>query len=210
MNKQLSGALAIILFGFLFSAWAFNLLPDKIAIHWNAEGKADGYGGRWSVFALPVLSLFLVLLLWSIPDIDPRKEHIEQFRETYDLFILVFAGFMTYVGILTVAANLGWIGSVTAYMAPALGALLYVAGSLIENSRSSWSIGIRTPWTLSSEKVWDKTNKLGGRTLKWLALLMAIGMILLPKMLLAMILIIAAWAIGTMAYSYFAWKQEKE
>ncbi len=210
MDKYISGALALVLIGFIFSAWAFQLLPEKIRIHWNAEGRADGYGGRGFVFALPALSLFLVLLLWSIPSIDPRKEHIEQFRETYERFILVFAGFMTYVGVLTVAANLGWVRNMTAYMAPALGALLYSAGNLMEESKSSWFIGIRTPWTLSSEKVWDKTNKLGGRTLKWLALLMAVYMLVLPKTSIFMMILIAAWAIGIVVYSYFAWKQEKD
>lgn len=208
MSRYIAGALAVVLLGFIFSAWAFNMLPERIAIHWNAQGNADGFGGRGFAFAMPLLSLFFVLLLSFVPNIDPRKEHIEQFRDTYDQFILMFAGFMAYINILTVAANLGWTGSITAYMAPALGVLLYYAGNLMERSRSSWFIGIRTPWTLSSEKVWDKTNKLGGRTLKWLALVMVIGMILVPETFLAMILLIAAWAIGTIAYSYFAWKQE--
>jgi len=208
MKKHLSWAILIVLFGFAFSAWAYQLLPESIAIHWNAQGTSDGYGGRGFVFLMPAVSLLMVALLWSIPSIDPRKKNVEKFRDTYDRFILVFAGFMTYLGMLTIAANLGWIENIAAYMAPALGALLYTAGSLMEKSRSSWFIGVRTPWTLSSETVWEKTNKLGGRTLKYIALLMAIGMIFLPKMLLALIVIILAWAIGIMAYSYFAWKQE--
>jgi len=51
-------------------------------------------------------------------------------------------------------------------MVPALGILFYYCGILIENAKRNWFIGIRTPWTLSNEKVWERTHKIGGKLFK--------------------------------------------
>ncbi len=49
-------------------------------------------------------------------------------------------------------------------MLPAgIGLLFYYIGVLMENAERNWFIGIRTPWTLSSDRVWRQTNRLGGR-----------------------------------------------
>lgn len=211
MDRHLSGALLLILAGALFSVYAYPLLPEEIAIHWNVKGNADGFSGRSFIFFLPVLSLSLVLLLWFIPNIDPRKAHIEKFRETYNQFIVVMAGFMTYVGVLTTCVNLGWIGNISGFLAPAMGLLFYFTGILLERSRSSWFIGIRTPWTLSSDKVWEKTHQLGGKLFKLFGVLFAIGMIVNPEAaLLPLILVMLAGVFGLFVYSYLEWKKERK
>jgi len=210
MDKQLSAALLLVLAGGLFSLYAYSLLPEEIAIHWNVRGDVDGFAGRGFIFFIPVLSLFLVLLLWYIPNIDPRKKHIEKFRGTYNQFIIVMAGFMTYIGVLAAGANLGWIGNISRFLAPAMGLLFYFTGNLLERSRSSLFIGIRTPWTLSSDKVWEKTHKLGGRMFKVFGVLFAIGMLASPEAaMLPLILVLVAGVFWLFLYSYLEWKKER-
>ena len=101
-----------------------------------------------------------------IPKIDPLKENIAKFRPYFDLFILLLFGFLFYLYLLTIAWNLGYRFNIIQLMAPAFGLLIYYAGVLIENSKQNWFIGIRTPWTLSSEKVWNKTNRQAGKLFK--------------------------------------------
>ena len=51
----------------------------------------------------------------------------------------------------------------TKFIIPAFAVLLFYIGILIKHAKRNWFIGIRTPWTLSSDKVWDKTHALGGK-----------------------------------------------
>ena len=49
---------------------------------------------------------------------------------------------------------------------PLTGALFIYIGFLVEHAEQNWFVGIRTPWTLSSERVWKKTHALGGTPFK--------------------------------------------
>jgi uncharacterized membrane protein len=104
---------------------------------------------------------FFVLFL-VIPKIDPLKANIAQFREEFNLFIVLMAGFMVYVYALTLLWNLGYtnIGLGRAMM-PALGLLFIFIGYMLRKAKRNFFIGIRTPWTLSSDRVWEETHRLG-------------------------------------------------
>ena len=211
MDRHLSGALLLILAGALFSVYAYPLLPEEIATHWDAKGQVNGFSGKIFLFLVPFVSFSMVLLLWSIPKIDPRKEHIEKFGKVYKEFILVFAGFITYVHILLTGWNLGWEVDVVAFLGPAIGGIFYFTGIVLERSRSNWFIGIRTPWTLSSERVWKKTNHLGGKVFKLFGVLLAIGMLVKPEaVILPLILVILLGVFGLFVYSYLEWKKERK
>ena len=68
---------------------------------------------------------------------------------------------MAYVYGLSVGYNLGWRFNFLRLLAPALGVLFYGIGVLMGKARLSWFAGIRTPWTLSNEEVWDRTHEMG-------------------------------------------------
>jgi len=59
--------------------------------------------------------------------------------------------------------NIGIRISPNAVLPVGIGLLFYHIGILMENAERNWFIGIRTPWTLSSDRVWRKTNRLGGK-----------------------------------------------
>jgi len=60
-------------------------------------------------------------------------------------------------------------------LAPGLFVLFYYLGILMQHSRRNWFVGIRTPWTLSSDVVWEKTHKRGGLVFKACAVLVLAG-----------------------------------
>lgn len=142
-------------------------MPERIASHWNASGSVDCYMPKlWGLFLMPIISIILFLAFLIIPRIDPLKENIAKFRSYFDLFILMLFGFLFYLYLLTIAWNFGYRFNIIQLMAPAIGLLVYYAGVLTENARPNWFIGVRTPWTLSSKKVWNKTNRLAGKLFK--------------------------------------------
>ena len=87
----------------------WNRLPDQMASHWNVNDQVDGYMAKfWGVFLLPLITLGIGLLFLVVPSIDPLKANIAQFREAFNLFIVLIVGFMIYIYGLTLAWNLGY------------------------------------------------------------------------------------------------------
>ena len=141
----------------------WNRLPDPMASHWNINDQVDGYMSKfWGVFLLPLISLGMLALFLVIPSIDPLKANIAQFRETFNLFIVLIAGFMIYLYGLTLAWSLGYTNfNMSGAMLPAIGLLLVFVGFMLRHAKRNFFIGIRTPWTLSSDSVWNETHRLG-------------------------------------------------
>ena len=141
----------------------WNRLPELMASHWNVNDQVDGYMPKfWGVFMLPLMSLGMTLLFLVIPNIDPLKANIAQFREAFNLFIVLIVGFMVYIHTLTLQWSLGYTNfGMSKAMLPAMGLLFIFIGYMLRQAKRNFFIGIRTPWTLSSDKVWDETHRLG-------------------------------------------------
>ena len=70
----------------------WSQLPDPMASHWDASDQVNGYTSKfWGVFLMPLMTAGLFLLFLAIPNIDPLKANIAQFRETFNLFIVLSA-----------------------------------------------------------------------------------------------------------------------
>jgi uncharacterized membrane protein len=141
----------------------WNKLPEQMASHWNVNDQVNGYISKfWGVFMMPLVSLGMFLLFLLIPNIDPLKVNIAKFRGVFNLFIVFIIGFMLYIHVLTLLWNLGYTSfGISKAMLPAIGLLFILIGYLMRQAKRNWFIGIRTPWTLSSDSVWDKTHQLG-------------------------------------------------
>jgi uncharacterized membrane protein len=141
----------------------WSQLPDPMASHWDVNDQVNGYMSKfWGVFLMPLMTVGLFLLFLAIPNIDPLKANIAQFRETFNLFIVLFVGFMIYIYFLTLLWNLGYTGfNMSNAMLPALGILYFFIGYMLRKAKRNFFIGIRTPWTLSSDQVWDETHRVG-------------------------------------------------
>ena len=203
--------IGLILVSFLIGAYLYPYMPEKMASHWDANGSVDGYMPKlWGLFLLPVISAILFLVYMLVPKIDPLKGNIEKFRGHFDVFILLLFVFLFYVHMLTMLWNLSYRFNIIQLLAPAFGLLIYYAGIMMENAKQNWFIGVRTPWTLSSEVVWDKTNKLAGKLFKVAGVLAAMGLIF-PKYAIFLILVpVILAAVYPIIYSYQKYQQEIE
>lgn len=153
----------LIVFAVTFSLSVYGRLPEQMASHWNTTNQVDGYISRfWGAFLMPVISVGMLLLFLVIPQIDPLKANIAKFREYFNAFIVLIIGFMVYMHILTMLWNLGYDRfNMGAAMLPAMGLIFIFAGIMMRQAKRNFFIGIRTPWTLSSDHVWDETHRLG-------------------------------------------------
>ena len=154
----------LILAGIVVSIAVYPMLPEQVASHWDANDHVNGYMSRfWGVALMPLITIGLALLFMVIPSIDPLKANIVQFREYFNGFIVLIVAFMLYVHGLTLAYNLGYIFRISLAMIPAMGLLFAFVGVMMSKAKRNFFIGIRTPWTLSSDEVWDKTHALGSK-----------------------------------------------
>lgn len=198
----------LILLSFALSIALAGSFPEQMASHWNEKGEADGYSGKTSgLFFLPILQVGVLLLMAGIPLLDPMKKNIAQFRGVYNGFIVVMAGYLTYLHLLTLLWNLGVSINMNALLAPAFAALLYAAGGMMGKAKQNYMIGIRTPWTLANNQVWEDTHRVGGVVFKACGVITLLGIVFpnyLMYLLLGSVLLPAA---GLMAYSYIRFTQ---
>ncbi len=199
----------IIAASFLLSILAYPCLPEKVASHWNAKGEVDGYLPKfWGAFLIPLLTVGLYLLFLAIPKIDPLKENIMQFIRYYYGFVVLMLLFLLIVHIQIIFWSLGFAISPNTILPLSVGVLFIYIGVLIGKAKRNWFIGIRTPWTLSSDVVWDKTHKIGGRLFILSGVISIIGTLLPEYAFLFILLPVLGVALYTIVYSYFAYQRE--
>lgn len=203
-------ALLLILLSFIFGVALYPQMPEMMASHWGADGQVNGYLPRfWGMFLLPLLNAGLYALLQLVPRIDPKRENIKKFQKYFDGLMLLLVVFFCYLEVLTVGWSLGWRFDMNVAMLPATGIFFYYCGILIEKAEPNWSIGIRTPWTLSSETVWKKTHARGGKLFKLSGLLAFVGL-LVPAYALWFVLVpILLSSLDLCVYSYREFRKEK-
>jgi uncharacterized membrane protein len=202
--------LSLILTSFLLGAYFYAIMPEQVASHWDASGSVNGYMPKlFGLVLMPVISTIIFLAFLVIPRIDPLKENIAKFRSYFDLFILLLFGFLFYLYLLTIAWNLGYRFNIIQLIAPAIGLLIYYAGVLTENAQQNWFIGVRTPWTLSSERVWSKTNRLAGKLFKATGVLAALGAAFPERAIFFILVPVILAAIYPLIYSYQEYQRER-
>jgi len=204
----------MILFGlmllpFITGVYFYPQMPEKMASHWNVRGEVDGYMPKfWGLFLIPLVLFGISLLFIAIPRIDPLRANIEKFRKYYDGFTIIFFIFMFSIYTYVILWNLGVRISPNVIFPIGLGLLYFYIGILCENAKQNWFIGIRTPWTLSSERVWDKTHRIGGKLFKVAGIIAPIGIFFQSYLLFFILAPSISVAIYSTVYSYFEYRKE--
>ena len=200
--------ISLILLSFIIGIYLYPKMPERMASHWNIKGEADDYLSKfWGVFLIPLISIGLFLLYLIIPQIDPLKENIKKFRKYFDGFFILLFLFLFYIYLLTIFWNLGLKFNIAQAIVPALAILFYYCGVLLEKAKRNWFIGIKTPWTLSSDKVWDKTHRLGGKLFKIAGLFVLLGIFFKEYALWFILMPVIIVTFYAIIYSYFEYRK---
>lgn len=201
----------LILIALLSGVLLWDRLPLQMASHWNAADEVDGYTTRfWGVFLMPLISLGMAGLFWVIPLIDPLRENIARFRGMFNAFIVIVIAFLLYLHFLTLIYNLGVHFRMSRVLLPAMGVLIYFAGELIRQAKRNWFIGIRTPWTLSDDRVWAETHRLGSLLFKAAAVLIGVGAFLGEWGIWVVLGSILIAALVPLVYSYVLYERYRK
>ena len=200
----------LIAFAIVFSLSVFDRLPEQMASHWNTANQVDGYMSRfWGAYLMPIVSIGVLVLFLIIPSIDPLKANIAQFREYFNAFITLIVAFMVYMHILTMIWNLGNDQfNMGVAMLPALGLIFVFAGIMMRQAKRNFFIGIRTPWTLSSDYVWEKTHQAGSTLFIASGILALLGAFFTDQAIWFILGPVLGSTLFLFVYSYVLYQQE--
>lgn len=199
--------------GALLSVVVYSRLPSSLAIHWDLDGNPNGWMPRpIGAFFGPVFLLVLWQLLRLAPRIDPRQENYARFGGAYDTIVAGVLLLVLATHVITILFALG-IHVPIGRLVPALvGVLFVVMGNVMPRLRSNWWFGVRTPWTLSNERVWARTHRLAGYCMAGAGILMVLAALALPVSLGLPVVLGAAVAaaLAPIVYSYLTWRREQQ
>jgi len=199
----------IIVLSFIFAGYAYTHIQEtSVASHWDSNGNVNGYMPKFiGLFLLPLIALAVYLLFLLLPKIDPLKKNIQKFRRHYDGFILVIIVFFVYVFTLSILFNLGYDIKIDKMLFPAIGLLFIYLGFIMKKLKRNWFIGIRTPWTLSNDKVWEKTHNLGSILFVISGLIIISGLFFNRHLIWLVLIPILISVTILVVYSYIVFKQ---
>lgn len=201
--------ISIALLPFIYLAYIWNRLSEKVPMHWNASGEIDDYGNKVELFFMLFLVVGLPYVIFLvIPHIDPKQKlqnmgnKLNNLRLILSLFMSALAIFILY-SVQQETSNPELILAI-------VGFLFAFLGNYFKTLKPNYFIGIRTPWTLESEEVWKKTHLLGGKMWFVGGLLMALTFVLPePLNLYTFLGITAIISVIPIVYSYLEFKKLK-
>lgn len=195
----------------LLTAAVYPALPDRIPMHWDFAGNVS-YDDKYQIFLLSGMAVAFAVMFDVLPKIDPRKRNYQKFGGYYDIFCVIMQVFLLVMnGIIILESFRPGSLSVPMVVQLAVGLLLLFMGNIMPKIKSNFYMGIKTPWTISSEQVWYKTHRLGGRCF-FIAGLIMIAAAFLPQTEYAAVVIlicVLASAVIPTVMSYVWWRKEQ-
>ncbi|MBX7103200.1 MAG: SdpI family protein [Gemmataceae bacterium] len=178
MSRWLWLSLLLLLSGVGASAYLAgnraDYFPEQVAVHWNAAMEPDRFASRDDLFEVfwifPALSTVTFLIFLALPWLSPRKFSINDFRGIYDYIVFLMIGLFIYLQAVTLYGQMK--GEMPGRLF--LGGLFLffgLLGNVLGKVRKNFYVGVRTPWTLASDVVWERTHRLAA----WLFVIAGLG-----------------------------------
>ncbi|WP_442795809.1 SdpI family protein [Pelobium manganitolerans] len=211
LKKELP-IITIVLLPFIYLAYLWNDLPNKVPMHWNMKGEIDRYGDKSELIIIPfLLPLLIYVIFLVIPKIDPKNKlnkmgnKLQTVKFLLTTFMSILALFIIYTAKHQTLTNPN-------YIVLLIGILFIILGNYFKTIQPNYFIGIRTPWTLENETVWKKTHKLGGKMWFVGGIIVVLSSLVLDKQLnfTLFLIITAIISIIPITYSYVVFKSEKK
>lgn len=195
---------------FAWTAW--SRLPAEVATHWGLNGQPNGWSSRTTfVILMPGLTLLVAFILSIAPRLDPRRRNFPLHEGAYWTVVNAALALFAAINVVMIGYNIGWKINLAAVIGVGLGLLFVLIGNLLTRVRPNWIFGIRTPWTLSSDRAWRETHRLGGYLFVAAGLADVVAAVAWPGAIYVVLLAGGAVAgLGSVVWSYFAWKRDPE
>jgi len=134
-----------------------------VPIHFGPDGEPDRWAGLVAGLLLePVIALLLSLLFLVAPGLGRRQRGIEASPRALATIWVAVIAVMTGAHLIKVAAVLAVPVDRLMVFHLGMGGLFVILGNTMGKLRPNRFAGIRTPWTLADNRVWDRSHRFGG------------------------------------------------
>ena len=196
-----SGVLVVI--SLLAGVALYSQLPVRAPIHWNVHGVADGYGPTWvDAFMFPVVTALLLGLLVYLPRVSRWRENFDRFGRTYGKVMVAVTGGLVALHLVVLLKASGKAITMDRAMPAVVGAMIAITGNWMGKLRRNSLMGIRTPWTLASDYVWERTHRAGGKVMVGYGLAVLAAAVLARGVVIVAVVIVGALGLTVWAMVY--------
>jgi uncharacterized membrane protein len=200
--------LAIVVAMLIAGGLLFDQLPDQIPTHWNIEGQPDAYTDKGTaIYLFPGITFVVALLFPFLSRIDPRKDKYVLFRRPWLILQTVIVLFFAYMYFVTMYLTFHPEQPIERFVFIGIGVLFIAIGNYLGKVRQNYFVGIKTPWTLHNEEVWNKTQRIGGWAFMFAGLAILINAFFMWQLVPVMVVAIAVAALLPIIYSYVIYKK---
>lgn len=212
MSRRLWPGMLLNVAAALFGFAMFHRLPEHVASHWGLHGQVNGWTSRTVLVLLtPAVALVMALVLSIAPRLDPKRRNFPLHADAYWVVTNAILGLLAALHVVIIGYNLGWPINIATVTGIGIGALFMLLGNLLSRVRPNWIFGIRTPWTLSSDRSWRETHRVGGYGFVLVGLAVFLTALLHARLVFTVLGVGAgAVALVSVVWSYFAWRRDPD
>jgi uncharacterized membrane protein len=182
-------------------------LPEYIPLHWNYAGEVDSYEPRELLWLLgPGLMTIMMLIALLMPHFSPRRFEIKTFESTWWYSMTIIVAMPAYISTLVLISALGREVAMKQALPAGLFTMMILLGNPLGKVRKNFFLGVRTPWTLSNDRVWYATHRLTAK------LMVISGVLGLAGLLLGvanwiLVALLFGWALVAVIFSLVYYKR---
>lgn len=176
-SKTFKIGLIVSIIPFILGAIFYKSLPDQIATHFDINNNPDSYSSKtMALFGLPAIMLLIYLFAYFFTTADPKRAN--QGDKALNIVLIALPLINIVISAATIAFALGKKIDIATITTSLVAILIIFIGNYLPKVKRNYTIGIKLPWTMNSDYIWEKTHILAGKVYMLGGLLILIGAIL--------------------------------
>lgn len=208
-RNALIAGLTLLAASVVYALWLYPVLPELVPIHWDLHGRVDGWAPKqWAASFGPGMIALMLGLMYALPAISPRQFEIEPFRHTFNYLMVLVEGLFAFIHWVSLQAALQPEMNSGRVLIAGLFLFFAVVGNLLGKVGRNFWVGIRTPWTLASDRVWTATHRLAARLMFAAGLLGALAVATGAPVAPCFVILMTA-ILFPVAYSYVIYRRDQ-
>lgn len=163
MKRKTAFKLGLLIFLFVFAVCLifYKRLPSELPIHFNMNNQADSFASKeMALFGVNGFMLVLYLFCYFITNKDPKVEN--QGDKAINVVLIFVPILAILTSAITISYGLNYRPRIDLYLNLALSIMFILIGNYLPKTKRNYTLGIKLPWTLASDYVWEKTHRLAG------------------------------------------------
>lgn len=205
-NKDVIFIALLCLLPLIYGFFMYDKLPEMLPTHWNFKGEIDGYTSKFSAIVyLPLILFAATLFSGFVTKEDPKNA--ENKPKIIRLSLIMLPIFSNILVISSMYIALGNKLNITMLIKLFIALIFIILGNYMPKLKRNYTIGIKTPWTLHDDEIWQKTHRLGGKIMILQGLLILVTLLLNNSYLFFAII---CFSLIPLIYSYLLYLYKKK